>query len=222
MKKSIVSRILDLLFPPKCAACDEVVGAHEALCPRCLSKYESERKIKCPVCKKTAQGCKCEIPREIQTFICSAFYTHYSYDSKRVTEKIIFGLKRKKSSRLAEFFGREAAAATMRHVLQNQIATDDCVITYPPRSEKSMTKYGFDHAERVAEYISHYTGIKLVRALERVGGDEQKTLDVTGRLANAKASLKLSKVADVRDKTVFLFDDVMTTGATLITSSELL
>ena len=74
----------------------------------------------------------------------------------------------------------------------------------------------------MAEHISRYTGIPLVRALERLGGSEQKTLDASDRLANARSSLKLSDNAEVHGKTVFLFDDVMTTGATIVTSTELL
>ena len=222
MKRSLFTKILDFVFPSKCALCGEVSGTSDALCKECLEKYAFERKKKCPVCGKTAPTCTCDMPSGVNTLICSTFYTHYLQNSGRATEKMIFALKRRKRSRLAEFFGREAAAGVMRYIKANGISAEECVITYPPRSEKNMADYGFDHAELVAEHISRYTGIPLVRVLERVGGSEQKTLDASDRLANARASLKLSESVEIFEKNVFLFDDVMTTGATIVTSTELL
>lgn len=222
MKRSLISRLLDLIFPPKCVICGEVVGAHEVLCAECFDRYKSERAKPCKICGRPAPKCNCGRHGEIGTHICSAFYVQYSEDKDSVIGKMIFTLKRHRNVRLAELFAREASAAIMKHLKTSRIDLDGCIITFPPRSEKAFDKYGFDHAELVAEKISYYTGIPLAYALERFGGGEQKTLDMMDRLANARDTLGLRDGVDVKDKTVLLFDDVITTGSTMIASAELL
>lgn len=222
MKSSIVSKILDFFFPPKCEVCGDVSTTKDSLCEDCLNKYSSEKMKRCPLCGKTAPNCNCKTAASDHNHICGTFYTHYENDSARVTEKMIFVLKRRKKSRLQEFFGRETAASVMKFIKANGLETDECVITFPPRSERSLLDYGFDHAERVSERVSYYTGIPLTRTLIREGGVEQKSLDARSRFANARDTLKLAENVDLTGKVVFLFDDVFTTGATLVTAAELL
>ena len=211
----IVSFVLDLVFPPLCSACDEPTGNHDALCAECLEKYAAEQRIKCRLCKGTAEECSCTIGNGVHGLICSTFYTGYDSDSERVTEKLLFRLKRTEDQKLFEFFAREAASKIMKHVHSCKLDVEECVVTYPPRSEKAMLKYGFDHARRVAAAISEYTGIPLAVTMERIGGEEQKKLSGKVRLENVVNSLKISERADVKGKTVFIFDDIVTTGSTI-------
>lgn len=213
--KNILSRILDLIFPPLCSACDEPTGNHDALCAECLEKYAAEQKLKCRRCKSTAENCSCTIGNGVHGLICSTFYTGYDQDSERVTEKLLFRLKRTDDAKLCEFFAREASAKIMKHVHSCRLDLSECVVTYPPRSEKALKKYGFDHSRRVAAEISVYTGISLAVTLERSGGEEQKKLLGKERLENVEKSIRISDRADVKGKTVFLFDDIVTSGATI-------
>ena len=78
------------------------------------------------------------------------------------------------------------------------------------------------HAKLVAAGISHYTGIPLAVTLIRDGGEEQKTLAGNDRLQNVRDSLRIYRKFDAHGLTVFLFDDIVTTGATLGTAVSLL
>lgn len=222
MLKKVLERILDLFFPPLCSSCDEPTGNHDALCKECLEKYAAEQKIKCRCCHSAADECSCSIGNGVHGLICSTFYRHYDEADGRTTEKLLFRLKRTEDDRLCEFFAREASAKIMAQTVRCNIDLSECVVTYPPRSEKALKRYGFDHSRRVAAEISHYTGIPLTVALERTGGEEQKTLTGKERLENVAKSLKISRTADVTGKYVFLFDDIVTTGATLGTAISLI
>jgi len=205
-----------------CSSCDEPTGNHDALCKDCLEKYSTEQKVKCRSCHQRADECSCSIGNGVHGLICSTFYRHYEEAEGRVTEKLLFRLKRVEDDRLCEFFAREAAAKIMAQAVRCSIDLSECVITYPPRSEKALRRYGFDHSRRVAAEISRYTGIPLTVALERAGGEEQKKLTGKERLENVAKSLKVSPLADVEGKYVFLFDDIVTTGATLGTAISLI
>lgn len=220
--KKLRDKLLDLVFPPLCASCDEPTGNHDALCDECLAKYAKEQKVKCRTCHMPVSDCSCSIGNGVHGLICSTFYTHYEAGGNRVTEKLIFRLKRERDDKLCDFFAREASAKVMRHLHMMKLDVKRCVITYPPRSESGIRKYGFDHARLVAAGISHYTGIPLAVTLDRAGGDEQKKLTGSERLRNVQTSLRIYDKADVRGLTVFLFDDIVTTGATVGTASSLL
>lgn len=217
LKMGILSKIADLLFPPRCAACGEVTGGETPLCDECFEKYSRESRRICTVCGKTAPECTCG-GREIKT----VFYLGYYPDSKRVTEKIIYVLKREKNGRLVDFFARDISAKVMKYIHSVGDTAENYVVTFPPRSEDGLREYGFDHAELLALRVAHYTGIPLCHALKRVGGTEQKKLSELGRAENARASLRIKNGAAVKGKKVLLVDDVMTTGATANISSELL
>ena len=220
--KRIKEKLLELIFPPLCSACDEPTGNSDALCPDCLEKYAAEQRMKCRTCRLTAEECSCSIGNGVCGLICSTFYTHYYSDSDRVTEKLLFRLKRERDDKLCDFFAREASAKIMKYIKQTKTDTEECIVTYPPRSEKGILKYGFDHAKLVAAGISHYTGIPLAVTLIRDGGEEQKTLAGNDRLQNVRDSLRIYRKFDAHGLTVFLFDDIVTTGATLGTAVSLL
>ena len=217
LKMSIFSKIADMLFPPRCASCGEVTGGELPLCGDCFEKYSRESRRICTDCGKPASGCTCG-GREIKT----VFYLGYYPDSKRVTEKIIYVLKREKNGRLVDFFARDVAAKIMKYINTVGDEAEDYVVTFPPRSEEGLNKYGFDHAELLASRVAHYTGIPFCRALKRIGGMEQKKLSELGRAENARASLRIKNGEAVKCKKVLLVDDVMTTGATANIASELL
>lgn len=222
MKLRFVRSVLELLFPTRCAVCSEVSGG-EVLCRECFEKYSAERGTRCRACRRTAQDCRCALPSELPQVICSTFYTHYGADPARVTERMIYILKRKRNAALCGLFARELSAAVMRHILSSGSRAEDHVITYIPRSEAALEKYGFDHARLVAEELSRLTGIPLVCLFKRVGGAEQKTLSPAERRDNAESTLFPADDAAVdADCRVLLFDDIITTGASAVRASRLL
>ncbi len=210
----------ELFFPTLCASCSDVSGG-ETLCEACFEKYSAEKKTSCRRCHLTADSCRCNLPSGLDDVICGTFYTHYDASSPRVTERLMYTLKRESRDDLCEFFAREVASAVMKHILSHGGKVEDYVITYIPRSEAALKHYGFDHARLVAESISRRTGIKLESFFVRNGGAQQKTLTQDERKRNAESSIVALDGAKCRKK-VLLFDDIMTSGASVTRGAQLL
>ena len=100
----------------------------------------------------------------------------------------------------------------------------DCVITYLPRSHKNKANSGFDQGYELAKALSRQTGIELVRCFDRkMGSVEQKNLNTYERRLNMKSAYKTRDVEDkIKDKTVILVDDIVTTGSSMASCTRLL
>ena len=96
------------------------------------------------------------------------------------------------------------------------------MLTYIPRGGKNLAKYGFDHGELLCRRISKYSGIEAVSALGRVDGREQKKMNAEERAANAEGSIIAGDTAEVKDRHVYLVDDIITTGASAVRAATLL
>lgn len=218
---NLLQSFANLLFPPKCSSCGGTVSHADALCDDCYLKYKIETEETCPACGNMAVKCVCGCSAQTH-LLCLAFYKGYRSDSNRISERLVYRLKRKYDKRLTEFFARDLAYRIMLYVNEHNLDKNEFVLTYPPRSEKSFAKYGFDHAEKLTKQISRYTGMKLIRTMKHIGGDEQKMLDREGRAENISASLFPRKNITLAEKSVFLIDDIVTTGATMNRAAELL
>ncbi len=217
VKTNALSTILNLLFPLKCSACGEIIS-EGALCEDCLAKLEEESRQRCPNCRGTAESCVCS---EVNVRSL-AFYGGYKSEDGRVTERLIYAIKRDYDRALTDFLAERLARLIKEKIAIADGGTCDYVLTFPPRSEKNLRKYGFDHVELLCRRVSKLTGIRLERMLRRVGGTEQKTLDVMERNENAVSTLFLRRDADPSGKRFIVIDDVVTTGATVGYVSRLL
>jgi competence protein ComFC len=131
---------------------------------------------------------------------------------------IIWWLKYKKSKRMADFVASELCSAVKQEldVLDIESTKEAVVVCGVPRGKRSRIKYGFDQSEMVAKSLSKMIDIPYERLLiSKVGGKTQKELDKRSRLSNARAHIVMAKDVCVTGKYVLLFDDMVTTGASM-------
>ena len=204
--------MLDLLFPPKCAVCGELTEDRGTLCEECLCRYREESGHRSAVAKTFGTGLR---------IIAVTEYDPARADT-HVTERMILRLKKVKRVPLADLFARDMALALLKDVKLSGIRADDAVLTYIPRGGKNLVKYGFDHGELLCRRISKYSGVEAVSALGRVDGREQKKMNAEERMANAEESIMLSDETAVKDRHVYLVDDIITTGASAVRAATLL
>ena len=227
MSKRISARILDLLFPPHCPICGKGSGKDGCLCPECLAKYDGEQKEKCPVCMKTAGDCTCGLAGVSRTFlgdkriVALAFYHPHGTGGARVTERLVRIFKKRYDRSLTDLFARDISGKILLLMKASEEDPTEWIVTFPPRSNENRRKYGFDQGQIAAKSISRYTGIPWKKTLRRSGGDEQKELCRGDRELNS-GSLKLARNADVNCRKIILFDDIITTGATVRAATDLL
>ena len=103
---------------------------------------------------------------------------------------------------------------------------ESAVLVYLPRSQRARAEYGFDQSELVCRELSRIMGIQLLPVFIRKRGRfaEQKKLDAKQRGANASAMFRLdSEVLKLLgERSVILFDDVVTSGASMAEAVKLL
>lgn len=224
MKKlDLLEIMFRLLYVPKCVACGErlpLTHPDGVLCEFCRGRYENEKEATCPVCAMRMSDCCCILPglpkSRVQRMIKLVRYRPALEDA---SASVIYALKHRRLKNLHRFIGKEMAYPLSRMI------EDPCewMVTYPPRSRKSLRHDGFDHAAAAAREIAAQLGVAYLPTLKRVGGGAaQKKLSRTDRLAAAKENYRIRENAPVQGKRLILFDDICTTGATLTACARLL
>lgn len=214
-----------LLFPPKCAACKELTDwyvEHPALCNSCKKVWDNEKSDVCCICGERVSLCAC-LTEEMKRAKCASFHKLvYYYPQKRqiVQNRVLFSVKEKKVSETFSFLSEELLGFV--DAIRTDLPDADFGIVYLPRSKEQKRKYGLDQAELLARALSKRTDIPVICAIKRTGGVPQKNLSGSARLKNAKASFAFLESADVQGKTLFLMDDIVTTGAGMSVATQLL
>lgn len=213
-------KILDLLFPRRCAVCDGILAAaKKGICPECQKKliYVSE-----PKCKK----CGKPIRNDREVFCSECGKRKHQYDRglslfvyNDAMKKSIYRFKYGNRREYKDFYGREICRC-----LGNEIKSlkADALIPIPLHKSK-LHKRGFNQAELLARSVGDELGIPVVPNLvSRVKKTRpQKELNHAERENNLKRAFKIVP-DDVKLSTVILFDDIYTTGSTMNAVSSIL
>ncbi len=202
-------KILDLIFPPRCPFCFDILTSSVPVCEKCAKKLPY---VKDPVCRK-----------------CGRPIGEFSYDLCRVCRinKVKFeracapllykGSVRKSILRF-KFYHHPSYAKGFAFLMVQRllnmpdILKDVSFITYVPQNRNAHLLKGYNQAKLLADEISKLTGLEVKSTLLRKNGVRQATLKKQQRFENVKKAyfkkdLSLSGNA-------LLIDDVLTTGAT--------
>ena len=227
-----ITYLRDLLFPPKCAACHALLewrapnaGGAPSLCPFCMSEWESEELDTCGICAKKVCECEC-MPERMQRAKCASFSKLVYYvPSKKtlVQNRLIYLIKRKNHDRAYSFLAERLSKMAEDLIQKENLAREDIVITYLPRTRRAHLQNGIDQAAELAHRVAKNCNLESRTYLCRTsGGEEQKKLTPVERIRNVRGSIGLRKDADPKDKIVLLIDDIVTTGNGMARCTKLL
>ena len=206
--------LCNLFFPPRCASCDAILPYQEteALCSLCRTRYEREKGFHCPECQKIHAECTCT-PKTLEKNVKMALHVVEYTKEDSVSRDMILLAKDVRYGYLYRFMAKELAATLDKSV--NNPA--ECLFTFVPRSAGKVAQFGVDQAKEVAKRLSARLGGDFVSLFYHKSAGEQKHLNRQERIANTKASYFLKeKTRDlIAGRRVILYDDVITTGATL-------
>lgn len=223
-------RVLLLLFPPKCGACAALMPidaeAVAALCERCLAEWSNEARETCGICLETVNRCACmTIPMQKAHGAALRKLTYYRGKQRdAVQNRLIFRIK-DAPDRLAVRFCAERLLLPLGEEIEARgLSAEQCVITYLPRSSVAKARTGTDQAYELSRALSRATSIKHERLIVRLRGKtrQQKQLRYAERIQNAKETYTIARGADLHGKTVFLVDDIVTSGAGMAQGVRLL
>ena len=225
--------LINILFPPKCMACRELLDVEKnaieniALCPDCLARYRIAKAEVCPECNLSAELCLCGVSkRGIETGDMPKLFYYRVDKESSIQSRIVYALKHENDKRVAMYLADELSVGVLRLMLSNKIDPSDCIYTYIPRRSQAVAEDGFDQGERLAMCVAKIFDSEkcFARVFVRHGGKEQKKLNANERKANIKSAIKLrkNKIRKIQNKTVLLFDDLVTSGVTMSVAKSIL
>jgi ComF family protein len=203
----VIARLLELVYPPRCPACDAPRPAADALCGACaLSLYPVG--VACPRCAEPLAGPVAHLCRRCATAAPPLARAVAAY---RYGGQLAVALRRLKYQRRADI-ARDLAplfAATLRPA-----AADADLVVPIPLHWTRLSQRGFNQAQLLAVAC----GIRVAPfALSRT----RRTPSQAGRTARERAAnvrgafaVAPGRRGQVAGAHVLLVDDVMTTGAT--------
>lgn len=216
----LTDTILNLFFPPFCVFCQETLpyDTTDALCPVCRSRYESEKKFLCPDCGLAHRDCRC-MSHTMSRYVDEAIHLAEYVKEESAVRALTLAAKDSGYEYLYRFLANELASAVKERVYYR-----DCLVTYVPRSRKKVAKHGIDQAKEASRRVAKSLNCEFLPLFRHTKNKEQKHLTVAEREQNAKkAYTLLAKRKDaVYKKRVILYDDVVTTGATVSACAALL
>lgn len=204
--KELTNSLISLFFPELCVACNQrqhIKG--QLFCVSCLfhlqpSDYhlQAENPIKDHFYGK--------IP------ITHGAALYHFVKSGRV-QSIMHNLKYRKMP----YIGIELGKILGEKLRESPYYQDIDVVIPIPLHPKKLMKRGFNQSEKVALGLAESMGISVeTKAVKRiVNTPSQTTLSRADRLENVKDAFQVTESPSMKEKSILLVDDVLTTGATL-------
>lgn len=210
--KELLSRIVDLFFPRRCAICDGVIGGDEGICAKC-------NKIVHPLQGATCMKCGKKVSEEkVYCYDCTRrdhdFERNFSVFEYPVIRESLYRFKYSGRAEYAAYYAKEAYKLHGKAILRLQA---DALVPVPLHKARMRCR-GYNQAQELAHELSKLTGIPVYDGfIKRVKSTKAlKTLDVRERQNNLKKAFLIMQ-NDVKLKTIIVVDDIYTTGATLDT-----
>ena len=214
-----------LLFPPRCAACGQLLddafsAAPRALCAPCLVKWDAQKQALCHCCGEPVTDCKHPVNAMSKHGIGTLIKLVEYEPQKRsgVGNRVVFLLKDRDNAELQAFLAAELAPSIYKQLAELGHTPADAVLVWAPRSKRAERERGFDQSKRLCTSLARELGMpKPVQMIRRTGGRVQKMLGEEQRRKNAFSSFEAipKHCTDLKGKCVVLVDDVVTTGSTL-------
>ncbi len=209
--KKLLERAADLLFPPRCALCGEVLPVKDrvgGLCRACREEIPFFPEDRCPRCGgKTDTGGFCEAC--LRPFAFESACAAFPYEKVRTA---IHLFKYRGGKSFGEGLGR-LAAEYLRQTHTELLSGVDVMIPVPLHSKKERRR-GFNQTILLCRAVSVETALPLCERglLRRKDTTPQSLLSPAERKENLRGVFVVN--ADVAGKRVLLVDDIFTSGAT--------
>ncbi|MGF1567686.1 MAG: ComF family protein [Nodosilinea sp.] len=186
------------------------LSGHCALCER------PTHVVICPSCQRQLRQCQLSNPLE-SGYAGLSVVSWGRYEGS--LRQAIGCFKYNGQPQLAEFLGTELGHTWMQHQARLSLNPTRPITLVPiPLHDTKLHQRGFNQAERVAQWVSRAARLTLnVRGLMRVQATQaQHSLNRADRQKNLAQAFAVcpNQVACLQKTSVWLVDDIFTTGAT--------
>ena len=218
--KHMLKKLLDLILPPLCPLCKKPVVNEHSLCADCFKKLEFIGEPCCHICgrpfsfdvlgDRTCAQCLATPPLFTQAKSVAI------YDD--ISKKLILAFKHGASLDLLPLLSKLM-------LLRGQSLVEQADLIIPvPLHRFRLLKRKYNQSALLAKHIAKHSqktcapdGLKRIRSTPTQG-----KLSPTERKKNVANAFRINPRLAVKDKTVLLIDDVLTTGATANECSRIL
>ncbi len=197
--------ILNAIFPGKCIICGKlfIFEKQNLFCEECLSKIKKENLIYCKSCGAKEINC--------QRCIKKRFYNELKIfkNTDPVLIELLYWYKIKKFKNLSHLIAEKIKEDITTFTQEKKID----LITFVPLHRKTLKERGFNHLKEILLQI--FPSYMIREVVEKVRDTKlQMNLKKAERITNLDGAFRLS--GSVKDKKVLIFDDIMTTGTTML------
>lgn len=207
---------LDLLLPPRCAACDNAVGVHGQLCAACFGRTNFISAPFCAGCgvpfaaaeqggaEGLCAGCRGQPP----VFRQARAALRYDEQARRLILPLKHGDRTELAQILAPMMLRAGAALLQRA---------DALVPVPLHRRRLFERK-YNQAAVLAYAVGRLAGRPvlpdgLIRT-RRTAPLEEKSPEERAREVGGSIEVRRSRLGQISGRTILLVDDVMTSGAT--------
>lgn len=218
---SLQQAVFDLLFPPRCVACngemEPPVGL--PLCAGCRETLAPKGGARCPRCAAerppTNQGTDCLQCRD-RTFAFDGAVALGPYHG--ALRRAVLAVKHPGGIPLAMALGELLSGVHAERLAEQKV---DVIVPVPMHWRRRIVR-GANGPDVIAERLARRLGGELLtEALVRCRNTRlQGELPLSARTANVRGAFRVRKGYDFHDARVLLVDDVLTTGATLTAAAR--
>ena len=213
--KSIIDRMLGVLYPKRCVACDKVllkIEKETGFCRDCASKIKLVGPVACMKCGSPLKDNRVELCKNcksiVRTFTQNKAIYQYTGEMKNAMYRFKYGNRRC----YAKTFAKHGL-----HYYGSWIKGMDIEAIVPvPMYKKKEKQRGYNQAAVFAKALSDLTGIPVESEIVRRERETEamKQLNALKRKKNLLNAFSLQKKG-VQFKKVLLVDDIYTTGTTM-------
>lgn len=216
--KKIINFFLDLIFSIECVGCQK---ENIWLCEECFTKINLNLKNFCPICGKPARmGCICQ--QCLSRSSLKNIFVASSYNEK-ILKQAIHMFKYKYIRDLAQPLGK--IIINFLYQAELNLLFDDSYFLIPiSLHRKRLFERGFNQSELLAQVIVQEFKIPIINnVLKRKRNTKSQTkLKEKERRKNIKNAFVCLQPEIIKNKNIILFDDILTTGATLMEAARVL
>lgn len=218
-----LERLLHVLLPPACGGCALPLPEGESwVCSRCRTRLKEPAHPRCSRCHAPrGTGLPADRPcPECDDWPPALVGARTAALMADPADHLVHGLKYGGWTGLASFM-----ASRMLREIRRESLPDGMVVVPVPSTPERIRERGFNQAELLALAVAEGLNRPLVRGLIRVGsGRTQVALHRSERRANVQGAFRPAEgeggAKGMRNRSVLLVDDVLTTGATACSAAE--
>lgn len=205
-------RLLGIVIPERCVCCGELVPTGMVCCDACRETLPVIQPPTCARCGQQKKDCRCTGRRAVVDRAVAPFYYENS------ARQAVLHLKRN-DQRM-----RTAFLASMMHTVIRREYDKETIdgIVFVPMTKRAQRIRGYNQSELLAQELSKQMEIPLYPVLTKLyETPPQKTLGLMARSGNVLGVFDVTD-RNLRDKTLLLVDDLLTTGMTLQECAKML